>query len=70
MSDHQAPLLLGDLGHESDSEVNGLPEAFAGQDIEDLAYGAVPAEVDMERATLSGWWHNQEEDDDEVGHYR
>lgn len=52
--------------HESDDdETRGLPEAFAGQEIEDLAYGAVPPEVELEREALAGWF---EEEDEEVSH--
>ena len=52
------------MGRESDDdETKGLPEAFAGQEIEDLAYGAAPAEVELEREALAGWF---EEEDEEV----
>jgi hypothetical protein len=70
MSDieQSGPPLLAELGLglDADSRMNGLPEAFAGQEVEDLAYGAGGDEVDMERAALTGWWNNQEEDEDEV----
>lgn len=55
---------FGDIGHESDDdETKGLPEAFAGQEIEDLAYGAGPDEAEIEQEVMNGWF---EEEDEEV----
>lgn len=62
MSPADLAALEGMLHESDDDETKGLPEAFAGQDIEDLAYGA-HAEVDMEREVLAGWF---EEEDEEV----
>lgn len=66
-SDHAmspAYAAFGDIGHESDDdETKGLPEAFAGQEIEDLAYGAGPDEAEIEQEVMNGWF---EEEDEEV----
>lgn len=52
--------------HESDDdETRGLPEAFAGQEIEDLAYGAAPEDMEMEQEHPGGW---MEEDEEDVSH--
>lgn len=52
--------------------MTGLPEALAGQAIEDLAYGAGSAEFELERggAFGTGWWSSsddEEEEEDGVG---
>ena len=53
--------------------MTGLPEALAGQAIEDLAYGAGTTEFELERggAFGTGWWSSsddEEEEEDGVGH--
>jgi len=49
-----------------DERLSGLPMAFAGQEIEDLAYGGGRPELDMENQVLSGLWENDEDEDEEV----
>ncbi|KAK4687693.1 hypothetical protein P7C73_g2421, partial [Tremellales sp. Uapishka_1] len=57
------------LGQESDEELAvRLPEAFAGQEIEDLDYGAEPGELGIEDQGLSGWWEEEEEDEMFISH--
>jgi len=51
---------------EQDVEMNGLPMAFAGQEVEDLAYGGGRIETEMERQVLSGLWSDDEDEDEEV----
>jgi len=47
--------------------MDSLPTAFAGQEIEDLAYGGGRIETEMERQVLSGLWEDDEDEDEEVG---
>lgn len=52
---------------EPDVDMDSLPTAFAGQEIEDLAYGGGRIETEMERQVLSGLWEDDEDEDEEVG---
>lgn len=50
---------------ETDDEFIGtLPEAFAGQEVEDLAYGGGFMDFSTEEEAEQQWW--QEQEDDEV----
>lgn len=60
-SDHAGP--HADL--EEEELQSWLPEAFAGQDIEDLAYGAGPAEFHIQQQVIGGWSPDHDEDEDE-----
>ncbi|KAL7421004.1 hypothetical protein Q5752_003888 [Cryptotrichosporon argae] len=54
-------------GDETDEEVTaGLPEAFAGQEIEDLAYGAGQVDFGVEEEAEHEWWQEQEDEEDFV----
>ena len=53
------------FGDETEDEGHVLPAAFAGHEIEDLAYGSGYYDYDVEREALSGWW-GEEEDEDET----
>lgn len=46
--------------------MDDLPNIFAGQEIEDLAYGGGAPEFEMERQVLSGLWSDDEDEDEEV----
>lgn len=48
--------------------MSDLPNGFAGQDVEDLAYGGGAIEFEMERQVLSGMWSDDEDEDEEVSH--
>ncbi|ORX39360.1 hypothetical protein BD324DRAFT_607673 [Kockovaella imperatae] len=57
------------LGHEIQPDLaEGLPEQFAGQEIEDLHYGAGPAEIEMEREVINGWWDGEEDEEMFISH--
>ncbi|KAL1411134.1 hypothetical protein Q8F55_002084 [Vanrija albida] len=49
-----------------DEEIGGLPEAFAGQEIEDLHYGAGPVVPHVEEDTEQEWWQEEEDDEDVI----
>ena len=57
---------LGQEGLREDEDMDGLPQAFAGHEIEDLAYGGGKPEFEMERQVLSGLWEDDEDEDEEV----
>jgi len=40
-----------------------LPEALAGQEVEDLAYGAGPIDFGLEEEAEQEWWQEEEEDE-------
>ena len=64
----QAKTVFSGLGDETEDEGHHmLPEAFAGHEIEDLAYGAgyYDYDYDIEREALGGWW-GEEEDEEET----
>lgn len=54
---------------DQDDMMTGLPEALAGQVIEDLAYGAGSNDFELERggAFGTGWWSSSEEEEEEDG---
>ncbi|WWD21294.1 hypothetical protein CI109_105778 [Kwoniella shandongensis] len=54
-----------DLGNLTEDDIiAGLPEAFAGHEIEDLAYGAGP-DGDLERQAMAFWDEQDESEEDE-----
>ena len=64
---------MNPLAHQADQDdmMIGVPDSFAGQGIEDLAYGAGP-EFELEATTLGiDWWGDSddetEEDEEGVG---
>lgn len=64
----QPKTVFSGLGDETEDEGHHmLPEAFAGHEIEDLAYGAgyYDYDYDIEREALGGWW-GEEEDEEET----
>lgn len=56
-------------GHVADQDdmMTGLPDALAGQDIEDLAYGAGSNDFELERggAFGTGWWSSSDEEEED-----
>lgn len=54
-------------GDETEDEaIGGLPEAFAGQEIEDLHYGAGPVVPQVDEDTEQEWWQEEEDDEDVI----
>lgn len=51
---------------EDDQLLAGIPEAFLGQEVEDLAYGA----GDMDTEMMTFWDDETDEEEEEVGRYR
>lgn len=51
---------------EDDQLIAGIPEAFLGQEVEDLAYGA----GDMDTEMMTFWDDETDEDEEEVSCYR
>lgn len=51
---------------EDDQLLAGIPEAFLGQEVEDLAYGA----GDMDTEMMTFWDDETDEEEEEVGGYR
>lgn len=46
--------------------MSGLPEALAGQDIEDLAYGAGSTDFHLEQGGFgTGWWSSSDDEEEE-----
>lgn len=43
-----------------------LPEAFAGQDIEDLAYGGGASAIRIPQEYIGGWLDHEDEEEDEI----
>lgn len=59
---------LADADETEDESMGGLHEAFAGHEIEDLAYGAGHPDSNMEDDPEMEWWNvNDEENDKENG---
>lgn len=50
---------------EDDQLLAGIPEAFLGQEVEDLAYGA----GDMDTEMMTFWDDETDEEEEEVGGY-
>lgn len=51
---------------EDDQLIAGIPEAFLGQEVEDLAYGA----GDMDTEMMAFWDDETDEEEEEVSCYR
>lgn len=63
MSDNEdiSSNVFGAAGHEETNA--GLPDAFAGQEVEDLEYGAGPLGAHLEEEPVRAWWDEEEEDE-------
>lgn len=62
---------LGSFGFENSLEsMFMLPDAFAGQEVEDLAYGAGSQGEEEDNDPMAAFWQPEEDEDEEVRHAR